>query len=334
MTEMYMSRSPQGSLAKPWKERGIIAIGYGGVGDLSGCTTRADVAAQYARSNPQAGRSAASDIAQLAKFRFDLKEGVDVITYDPQDRLYLVGTVSGPYTYLPGGDADGLPHTRRVAWNRSVARDSLSQDTRNTLGSLLTIFRISDEAAADIRGVQAAEPHTDAGGSLSSAEAESIPAGGPSIKVVQEQARVAVTDLLHALDWSQMQDLVAGVLRAMGYKSRVSPPGADRGRDVIASRDGLGLEPPRIVAQVKHRKGQATAADMRSFIGALDATDRGLFVSTGGFSRDARYEADRSKPPIALLDLDELATVLVEHYDAADVETRELVPLVAVYWPA
>lgn len=156
----------------------------------------------------------------------------------------------------------------------------------------------------------------------------------PSIKDIESQARELVKDLTNALDWEQMQDRVAGVLRAMGYKTRVSPPGSDRGRDVIASRDGLGLEPPRIVAQVKQRKGQVSAADMRSFIGALDTSDRGLFVSSGGFSKDARYEADRSTPPIALLDLDELAMVLVEHCDSADAETRELVPLVPVYWPA
>jgi predicted Mrr-cat superfamily restriction endonuclease len=44
-----------------------------------------------------------------------------------------------------------------------------------------------------------------------------------------------------------MQELVAGILRAMGYKTLVSPAGADRGKDIIASPDGFGFEPPRIV---------------------------------------------------------------------------------------
>ncbi len=337
MPDMYMSRSPQGSLAKLWNDRGIIAIGYGANDDLSAAMTRDEVASVYARTNAKGGRSAASDVTQLTKFRLDLREGVDVLTYDPEDRAYLVGTVCGPYVYRPTKDDTRLPHTRRVAWKGSVARDDLAADTKNTLGSLLTIYKLSDEAAADIRRVLAAGKTTSSRVPASNEREQNGSAFAtiPDIKVVQEQARVAVTDLIHALDWQQMQELVAGVLRAMGYKTRVSPPGADRGRDVIASRDGLGLEPPRIVAQVKHRKDQASAAEMRSFVGALDAdSDRGLFISTGGFSKEARYESDRSKPPIALLDLDELANVLVEHYDTADVQTRELVPLIAVYWPA
>jgi restriction system protein len=44
-----------------------------------------------------------------------------------------------------------------------------------------------------------------------------------------------------------MQDLVAGLLRALGYKKRVSPAGPDRGKDIVASPDGFGFESPRIL---------------------------------------------------------------------------------------
>ena len=53
-----------------------------------------------------------------------------------------------------------------------------------------------------------------------------------------------------------MQRLVVGILRSMGYKTRISPAGPDRGRDIEASPDGLGLVDPRIVVQVKQRKAQ------------------------------------------------------------------------------
>lgn len=42
--------------------------------------------------------------------------------------------------------------------------------------------------------------------------------------------------------------MVAGILRAMGYKTRISPPGSDRGKDVEASPDGLGLTDMIIIA--------------------------------------------------------------------------------------
>jgi restriction system protein len=99
-----------------------------------------------------------------------------------------------------------------------------------------------------------------------------------------------------------MQELVAGVLRAMGYKTRVSPAGPDRGRDIIASPDGFGFQPPRIVVEVKHRKGTMGAPEVRSFVGGLRQNDNGLYVSTGGFTREARYEADRTNQNLTLMD--------------------------------
>jgi restriction system protein len=137
-----------------------------------------------------------------------------------------------------------------------------------------------------------------------------------------------------SLDWDEMQELVAGILRAMGYKTRVASKGPDRGVDIVASPDGLGLEHPRIRVEVKHREGSIGANQLRSFIGCLTPSDRGLYVSTGGFSREARYEAERSLTPVTLIDMDELADLLVKNYDSADTETKALIPLVKLYWPA
>lgn len=149
-----------------------------------------------------------------------------------------------------------------------------------------------------------------------------------------EKSREFIEDLIASLDPYQMQDLVAGILRAMGYKTRVSPKGADRGVDIFASPDGLGLEEPRIFVEVKHRKTTMGTNEVRSFMGGRQPGDRCLFVSTGGFSKEARYEADRSNVPLTLLGLPKLRELLLEHYEQVDAETKRLVPLVRMYWPA
>ena len=121
----------------------------------------------------------------------------------------------------------------------------------------------------------------------------------------------------------------------MGYKTMVSPKGSDRGKDIMASPDGLGLEQPRIRVEVKHRlRDRIGAPDIRSFIGALRQNDKGLYVSTGGFAKEAHYEAERSNVPLTLIDLDGLVSLLVQHYENVHLETRALVPLIRVYWPA
>lgn len=130
-----------------------------------------------------------------------------------------------------------------------------------------------------------------------------------------------------------MQELVAGLLRAMGYKTRVSPLGPDRGTDIVASPDGFGFQFPRIIVEVRHRKGTMGAADLRSFLGGLRQNDNGLYMSTGGFTREARYEADRSNQNLTLMDADELGNAILEHYDRLDSETRSLLPMKKIFWP-
>ncbi|MFE4573064.1 restriction endonuclease [Paenibacillus chitinolyticus] len=44
------------------------------------------------------------------------------------------------------------------------------------------------------------------------------------------------------LDPWEMQELVAGLLQAMGYQTKVSPKGPDGGVDVLAHRDAFGFE--------------------------------------------------------------------------------------------
>ena len=69
-----------------------------------------------------------------------------------------------------------------------------------------------------------------------------------------ELIRAKIADL----DAHQTQDLVAGILRSMGYFTQISPEGKDGGVDIVASRDALGVEPPIIKVQVK--AGRTAAA--------------------------------------------------------------------------
>lgn len=52
-----------------------------------------------------------------------------------------------------------------------------------------------------------------------------------------------------------------------------------------------------------------------------------------GFTREALYEADRATLSLTLVDLDDLAGLIVTHYETFDLEGRTRVPLVHIYWP-
>ena len=80
-----------------------------------------------------------------------------------------------------------------------------------------------------------------------------------------------------------------------------------------------GLRSQKIFVEVKHRKGPMGAPEVRKFIGGRDhQNDRCLYVSTGGFTKEAVYEGERSKVPLNLLDSDELVQLLVDYTIRAD----------------
>lgn len=201
--------------------------------------------------------------------------------------------------------------------------------SKNSLGGIQTIFAVSDEVLADLEASTGRKP------SQAPDEPKDDAANDEeTLAATYDNGIELIKDRVNQLDWEDMERLVAGLLKAMGYCARVMPKGPDGGRDVVASPDALGLESPRIVAEVKHRKGAMGAPAVRSFIGGLRAGDRGLYVSTGGFTKEARYEADRANVPVRLLDLDAFVRHYVEVYDRVDDDTRSILPLTRIWWPA
>jgi restriction system protein len=160
-------------------------------------------------------------------------------------------------------------------------------------------------------------------------------AAAAAVEEAEERAWSEIEAHLAEMNPYDFQDLVAGLLRGMGYHvAWVSPPGADRGIDIIAHSDPLGITGPRIKVQVKRRPGERTGVDgVRSFMATLADGDVGLFVSSGGFSKDAEDEARRQeKRRLMLVDLKRLFDLWVEHYHRIPETQRRLLPLRPVYF--
>lgn len=309
----------------------MVAIGWHEIGPLNGLS-REEITERVASEWPHwsKGRVVIS-AGQLYRFANELAVGDRVLTYDKGRRLYLVGRVTSEYRFDPepmGADGE-YPNLREVDWQGAVKRDDLSGATRNSLGAISTLFQISPDAAKEVEAVLS-------GSAKPAAEPEDAQAEDDApLRDIEAQAKELIKDQVSRLDWQEMQELVAGLLRGMGYKTKVSAEGPDRGKDIVASPDGFGFESPRIVVEVKHRPGTAMGAQqLRSFLGGRHKDDKGLYVSTGGFTKDALYEAERANIPIALMSLDDLVTALIDHYHLLDSETRQLVPLTKVFWPA
>ena len=331
---MWMVRAGEGGLMiDEFRTESWVGIGWAALGDMNRLQSRADFTEAVAQSYPsmKVGQRASS-AGQSFRFVREIALGDDVITYDRGERTYVVGEVTGEYEHRGAGSGE-YPNIRRVRWQGTVTRDALSVAARNSLGAISTLFLIPPPVAEEIVRLLTSES---VAAELSSKQEEPEAAAEVAdlYRDVQSQGFEFIKDKVNALDWNEMQELVAGLLRAMGYKTRISPSGSDRGKDIVASPDGLGFEDPRIVVEVKHRTATMSAPEIRSFLGGRHDHDKGLYVSTGGFTKDARYEAERGRIPITLMDLDDLVRALLEHYEKMDVEMQRLIPLRKVYWPA
>jgi len=150
--------------------------------------------------------------------------------------------------------------------------------------------------------------------------AEEEPEASKSASVLfddsKEKARAEIDAYLDTLSAYDFQELVGALLEGMGYTTRlVSPPGPDGGTDALAYVDPLGARTPHIRVQVKHKDHTAGREEIAALRGIIRA-DReiGVFVSSGGFSRDAKREAERGAVHIELIDLDRFLELWLQHY--------------------
>ncbi|MGB3546918.1 MAG: restriction endonuclease [Saprospiraceae bacterium] len=306
---------------------GIVAIGWNDIGDLTELKSLENIKEKYRQLEPGAKKGKIdTNSNQIYKFLKEIGEGDRVITYDSTTRLYHIGKVISIYHFDRGRDS--YFHYREVSWLETVERDILKVPTKNSLGSATTIFQISKEVENELYNTFIDE------NDISLEEREVQDEELDQIKdSIENSASEFIKDKLATLQWDEMQELFAGILRAMGYRTIVSPPGPDRGKDIIASPDGLGLQNPRIRVEVKHRDKTMGANEIRSFVGGLRSYDRGIYVSTGGFTKEAKYETERAEIPITLVDLDLLVILVINNYENFDPDTRALVPLKKIYWP-
>lgn len=327
---IWMVRSDGGNALNLF-EKGVVGIHYGIPVDLSGKTLE-EIRQLYNLHSPGESKYKAGGAAgMLDRIVNTMQVGDGVVTYDPGTRHYWTGRIASDY-FLEPGDVD-LPHRREVKWDAiKVSRDALSLEARNSLGSTLSLFSISPQIWNEMETAQqGAKPLVSTATPVVEVKEELA----QEKKSLVENARERLKDRIVDMDDGDMEELLAALLRAMGFRTRVSAKGPDRGVDVLASPDGLGLQEPRIKCEVKHRKNTVMGApEVRSFLGALRAGDRGIYLSTGGFTREARYESERATVPVSLMDLDDLARLIETHYETFDTDGRGLLPLTKVYWPA
>lgn len=156
-----------------------------------------------------------------------------------------------------------------------------------------------------------------------------------NLDLLEAQASDGIKSYIKNKNPYEFQELVAAILRAMGYYTPfISPRGRDGGIDIIAHSDPLGATTPRLKVQVKHRPDASIPVDdIRSLAGLLNSDGEiGLFVTSGQFSAEAIRFSQQNQKHIKLLNGDELINLWQEFYPKMKDEDKNLLPLYPIYF--
>lgn len=155
------------------------------------------------------------------------------------------------------------------------------------------------------------------------------------MEIAQETAWAQIEKHLHQLSPSELQLMLAELLRAMEYyPSWMAPAEKQRGQiNLIAFSDPIGAKGQRIMAQIKHKGQAVTLEGIKSFLSAINPNDYGMIVSMSGFTNDAMQELNsNSFQRLTALDAPAFFDLWKQYYELIDQKARYLLPLKPIHF--
>lgn len=301
----------------------LIAIGWHEMGDISDIQNSRDALKQkypivYPDKKPGA---APTDCGQIFRFINEIQIGDYVVFPSKYNRKINIGQITGEAIYDSNGG--NYPRRRTVKWLKTeISRTTFSQGALFEIGSAMTIFSVknyADEFLTALVGKPTVNDTDD--------EDEEISLQADSI--VETTQDFILKQLRTKMKGYPLEDMVANLLKAMGYKVTQSPQGGDRGIDIICYKDEL---PPRIVVQVKSYDNDVVEKDVQALKGAMHDSDYGLFVTLTDYKDNAKDYLKQHTEIRGITGI-ELADLLMQYYEKLDDKYRAVIPMKHVYIP-
>ena len=306
-------------------QKSVIAIGWKDMGDLSKIeASREAFKEHFMQVYPDAKKgSVANGAGMLYRFAHEVQVGDYVVYPSKIDRMINLGTVESEYIY--DGDAVEYVQQHKVKWLKHLPRTAFSQGALYEIGSAMSFFSVKNYAdeylAALDKNFKKTAVTTD------TEEDESV--GATAEEIVESTKDFILKELSKNLKGYDLEEFVADLLKAMGYRTKVSPHGGDSGIDIVAYKDEL---PPRIMVQVKSQDGDIKETTIQSLKGAMREGDYGLFVSMSNYTKNARKYLDNT-PIIRAINGTELVDLILKYYEDLSEKYRKMIPLKRVYIP-
>jgi len=302
----------------------VIAIGWHEMGDLSLIKNdREAFKEKYAEIYKEAKKGSIPTCAgMLYRFVHEAKTGDYVVYPSKSNRDVNIGQITSEYRH--DADEHDYVQKRNVKWLKHIPRTSFSQGALYEIGSALTFFSVRNYAEEFL---SALDKDFKIIIDKEATEDETIAATAEEIDLSTKD--YILKTLYKNYKGYPLEDFVANLLEAMGYRTKVSKHGGDNGIDIIAYKDEL---PPRVLVQVKSINNDIPESVVQSFKGAMLDGDYGLFVTLSDYTSNAKKFLEKN-PIIRGIKGYELVDLILEYYDKLDEKYRQIIPLKKVYIP-
>ena len=233
-------------------------------------------------------------------------------TEEIYDKVVQILNLPDKVLEIPHGSTSQSEVEYRLAWSRTYLKKyGLLQNSARGVWSLVsTSFNPDDLDAKEI--VKAVRDTEKSKAVSSDSTTETV----ESIETLEELAwHQQLHKMLLTLEPSAFERLAQRLLRESGFiQVQVTGKSGDGGIDGVGIARINGFLSFHVLFQCKRYQGSVTAGQIRDFRGAMQGrTDKGLFITTGTFTRDAIKEATRDgAPPIDLIDGEQLVQRLKE----------------------
>ncbi|MBI1289854.1 restriction endonuclease [bacterium] len=320
-------------------ESGLAVIGFLEVPSLEAAKDYDDISKIVEKDWVDAKpRAVGNKAGQLWAFAISMKVGDIVVLPRKRTSQIALGRIKGPYEYRKIGNR--FRHVRPVDWIRpDVPRTAFEQDLLYSFGAFMTVCQVSRNdaerrVAIVLSGKSDPGPLVVAPGKSRKPMADPVdldPEGAPDL--VQHAHDQIVAHIQARFAGHPLSLLVEAVLRADGWVTKNSPPGADGGVDILAGRGSLGLDAPRLCVQVKSQPSAADVNVYRSLQGTMQSfkAEQGLLVCWGGFNKAVLAEARQSHFTVRLWDSRDLVEAIYRTYERLPAEVQAELPLKRVW---
>jgi len=310
--EYWVMRAERGKYTKVFVESGFVAIGWEKINDTTGRSIE-EVRCEYVENYGGSPFLVALNVGQIWRFANEMNEGDVVLTPNHERASWHLGEIVGPYEYEKDREHHcPYPHRRRVRWFREVEREIIPEPLKSSLGSWLTIFKVS-RYANTIDGLIREEPP---------------PPGQP---VWGSEMRKAVLQRFLTMSPTQFEGFITHILSILGFSASTTRPVSDGGVDV----EGLattGLVKVPLKVQVKRHKGNIGSEVVNQLRGTLANDEYGAVVTASGFTKSARAAAEKKGlKTVFLVDGEGLVDLVLENYEKLDLEYKNLLTLERVF---